>query len=74
MDENQLRRWEERLKNVLLPNESKTPCLMIAEHYFSELIVSYFHSILKHISTKQALTEIWQKFWICYGISFLGKF
>lgn len=61
-------------RNALLPNESKTPCLIIVEHYFSELIVNYFHSSLKHISIKQTLTEIWQKFWICHYRNLVWKF
>ena len=41
-DENQLIRYEGRLKSAPLPYNSKTPYLINSEHYLCELIVNYF--------------------------------
>ena len=72
-DENQLIRCEGRLKNAPLPYDSKTPYLINSEHYLCELIVNYFHFSVTHISIKQTLTEIRQKFWTCRGRRFVRK-
>ena len=72
-DENQLIRCEGRVKNAPLPYDSKTPYLINLEHYLCELMVNYFHYSLKHISIKQTLTEIRQKFWICRGRRIVRK-
>ena len=71
--QNQLIRCEGRLINAPLPYDSKTPYLINSEHYLCQLIVNYFHFSLKHISIKQTVTEIRQKFWICRGRCFVRK-
>ena len=70
-DENDLIRCEGRLKHTPLPYDTKTPYLLNSEHYLSELIVKYLYTKLKHISVKQTLTELRQKFCLFRGSNFV---
>ena len=72
-DENGLIRGEGRLKLAPLPYDAKTSYLINSEHYLARLIVEYFHRGLKHVTIKQALSELSQKFWICRGRAFVRK-
>ena len=54
-----------RLENAPIPIEAKLSILTDLEHYLSKLIIWDIHRKLKHASTKQALTELRQKHWIC---------
>ena len=72
-DENDIFRCEGRLKNAPLPYETKMPILINPEHYLAELLVLRFHKSLKHISVKQTLTELRQKYWILRGRNFVRK-
>ena len=54
-------------KTASFSRESKTSFLINAEHYLSEFIVSYCHTI------SEPITEIRPKFWICCGRSFLKE-
>ena len=62
-----------RLKNAPLPYETKTPHLINMEHCLATLIVKHFHESLLHISIKQSLTELCQKYWICRFRNFVRK-
>ena len=73
VDENSLYRCEGRLKESPLPYNVKTPILINSNHRLAELIVTDLHVKLKHISIKQTLTELRQKFWICRGRNFVRK-
>ena len=72
-DENGLIRGEGRLKLAPLPYDAKTSYLINSEHYLARLIVEYFHRDLKHVTIKQALSELSQKFWICRSRAFVRK-
>ena len=72
-DDDNLIRCEGRLKNAPLPYETKTPYLINTEHCLATLIVKHFHESLLHISIKQTLTELRQKYWICRGKNFVRK-
>ena len=61
-DDNNLIRCKGWLKNAPLPYETKTPYLINAEHCLATLIVKHFHESLLHISIKQTLTELPQKY------------
>ena len=47
--------------------------MLNSEHYLSELTVKHLHTKLKHISVKQTLTELRQKFWLCRGRKFVRR-
>ena len=70
-DENDLLNSTGRLENAPLPYESKIPYLIKRHHKLAELIIADIHIKLKHISIKQTLTEVHQRFWICSGRSFI---
>lgn len=72
-DENNLIRCEGRLKYAPLPYEAKTPFLINSQHHLSTLIVEHIHRHLKHISVKQTLSKLRQKYWICKARSFVRK-
>ena len=72
-DENDLIRCEGRLKHTPLPYDTKTPYLLNSEHYLRELIVKHLYTKLKHISVKQTLTELRQKFCLFRGSNFVWK-
>ena len=54
-------------------NETKTPYLLNSENYLSELIVKHLPTKLKHMSVKQTVTELRQKFWLCRGRNFVRR-
>ena len=72
-DENSLIRFEDRLKLPPLPYNAKTTYLINSEHYLARLIVEYFHRGLRHVTKKQTLSELRQKFWICRSRAFVRK-
>ena len=72
-DDDNLIRCEGRFENAPLPYEVKTPYLIITEHCLAILIVKHFHESLLHISIKQTLTALRQKWWICCGRNFVRK-
>ena len=72
-DDDNLIRCEGKLKNAPLPYEIKTAYLINMEHCLATLIVKHFHERLLHISIKQTLTELRQKYWICRGRNFVRK-
>ena len=72
-DKNGLIRCKGRLKNTPLPYDTKTPVLLNSNYRLAELIVIDFHTKLHHISIKQTLTEVRQKFWILKGKNFIRK-
>ena len=72
-DKNGLVRYEVRLKLAPLPYYAKMPYLINSEHYLARLIVEYFHSGWKHVTIKQTLLELRQKFWICRSRAFVRK-
>ena len=51
-DDDNIIRCESRLKNALLPYETKTFYLFNMSHYLATLIVKHFHESLLHISIK----------------------
>ena len=72
-DDDNLIRCEGRLKNAPLPYETKTTYLINTYHCLATLIVKHFHESLLHISAKQTLTELRQKYWICRCRNFVRK-
>ena len=72
-DDDNLIRCEDRLKNPPLPYETKTPYLISTYHCLATLIVKHFHESLLHISVKQTLVKLRQKYWICRGRNFVRK-
>ena len=66
-------RCKGRLKQALLPYNSKTLYFSNSDHYTSGLIVKNLHTKLKLISVKQTLTELRQKFWLCRSRDFVWK-
>ena len=72
-DDDNLIRCEGRLKNAPLPYETKTPYLISRYHQVATLIVKHFHESLPHISVKEIITKLRQKYWICRGRNFVRK-
>ena len=72
-DENDLIRCEVKLKLAPLPYDAKTAYLINSEHYLARLFLEYFHRGLKHITIKQTLSELRQRFWICRIRAFVRK-
>ena len=72
-DENGLLRYEVRLKLAPLPYYAKMPYLINSEHNLARLIVECFHRDWKHVTIKQTLSELRQKFWICRSRAFVRK-
>ena len=67
VDDENLIRCEGRLKHAPIPYDAKTPFLINPENYIAELLIKHIHELNKHISIKQTLTEIRQKFWIIHA-------
>ena len=72
-DDDNLIRCEGRLENAPLPYEIKTPYLINKYQCLATLIAKHFHESLLHISVKQTLTELRQKYWICRCRNFVRK-
>ena len=53
------------VKVAPIPTEVKLSILIYRENYLSRLITRDIHRKLKHAGTKQTLTELKQKYWIC---------
>ena len=60
-----------RLNEAPLPYETRKPILLNPRHRLTQLIVTNIHRTLKHVSAKQTLTELRQRFWIFKGRSFV---
>lgn len=60
-----------RLHEAPLPYETRKPVLLNPRHRLTQLIVTNIHRTLKHVSAKQTLTELRQRFWIFKGRSFV---
>lgn len=60
-----------RLNEAPLPYETRKPILLNPRHRLAQLIVTNIHRTLKHVSAKQTLTELRQRFWIFKGRSFV---
>ena len=73
-DENGSIRCEGRLKLVPLRYDAKTNYLINSNHYLAKLIVEFFHSDLKHVTIKQTLFGLRQKFSICRSRSLRERF
>ena len=53
------------LENAPILTEARLPILIYCKHYSSKLIIWDIHRKLKHAGTKQTLTELRQKYWVC---------
>ena len=72
-DENDIIRCIGRLEFAPIPYEARAPILIYSEHPLAKLIVLDIHRRMKHITLKQTLTELRQKYWICRGRNFVRK-
>ena len=52
-------------ENAPILIEVKLPILIYREHYLSKLIIWDIHRKLKQAGTKQTLTELREKYWVC---------
>ena len=69
--ENDIFKCKSRLENAPIPIEAELPILIYREHYLSKLIIWYIHRKLKHAGTKQTLTELRQKYWVCQSRNYI---
>ena len=58
-------------ENAPILIEVKLPILIYREHYLSKLIIWDIHRKLKHAGTKQTLTELRQKYWVCQSRNYV---
>ena len=59
------------LENAPIPIEARLPILIYCKHYSSKLIIWDIHRKLKHAGTKQTLTELRQKYWVCQSWNYV---
>ncbi|XP_055527353.1 uncharacterized protein LOC129719974 [Wyeomyia smithii] len=64
MCENGLIRVGGRLSNFDLPEDTKHPIVISANHPLAEIIVTYYHKLLLHAGPQLMLSTIRQKYWI----------
>ena len=60
-----------RLGNADLPIATKHPVFLDSQHYLTTLIVHDAHTRIQHNGICETLTEVWDKFWIVRGSSFV---
>ena len=72
-DESGIIRSYSRLKNAVMPFETKSPMFIQRNHKLAELIVGYSHLKVLHRGVKQTLTELRTFYWITRGRSFVQK-
>ena len=72
-DSTGLYRCKGRLNNAPLPYHTRSPVILTKDHRLAELLVLYAHRQVKHMKTKQTLTELRQRFWICRGRNFVRQ-
>jgi len=61
------------IKYASLPYHSRSLILITKEHKLAELFVTEAHHGLKHMKTKQTLTELGQLYWISSGRNFVKR-
>ena len=71
LDDEGLFRCIGRLNEAPLPYDTRKPILLNTRHPIAELITVNIHRKLKHVSAKQTLTELRQRYWIFKGRSFV---
>ena len=69
--ENNIFKCKGRLENVSIPTEAKLLILIYHEHYLFKLIVWDIHKKLKHAGTKQTISELKQKYWVCQSRNYV---
>ena len=69
--ENNILKCKGRLENVSIPIEAKLPILIYREHYLFKLIIWDIHRKLKHAGTKQTISELKQKYWVCQSRNYV---
>ena len=57
-------RCQGRLKNAPLNYSAKFPILLPSKHYFTDLIIKYYHNMVLHNGMKETLNQIRSKYWI----------
>ena len=71
--ENGLVRCQVSLRLAPQPYDARMPYLINSVHYFARLVVVYLNRGLKHVTIRQTLSELRQKFWICRSRGFVRK-
>ncbi|XP_074651589.1 uncharacterized protein LOC141906245 [Tubulanus polymorphus] len=64
IDESGIIRCGGRLHNALLPDSTKFPVLLPKNHWFTRLVVQFYHRRAKHCGTPVTVTQIRQVYWI----------
>ena len=62
--EDDLIRCQGRLKNAPLNYSAKYPILLPSKHYFTDLVIVYYHNMVLHNGMKETLNQIRTKYWI----------
>ncbi|GBO34178.1 hypothetical protein AVEN_160610-1 [Araneus ventricosus] len=62
-----------RLRNSILPYDSKHPILLPAKHKVTDMIIQYYHKIQFHSGSQALLYNIRQKFWPLNGRNLCRK-
>ncbi|GBN63652.1 hypothetical protein AVEN_35187-1 [Araneus ventricosus] len=73
LDEQDILRVVDRLKNSNLPIERKHPILLPYSNHFSDLIINHFHVLYLHTGAEATLANIRTKFWLINGRNYVRK-
>ena len=62
-----------RYANVQISDKAKTPTLLPRDHWFSKLVIRYFHGRLAHSGVAQTLMTLREEYWIPHGRAVVRK-
>ena len=72
-DDAKLLRYGGRLKNADIPYEFKHPVILPKNHRFTDLVIVFYHCIVKHNGTRGTLNTLRSDHWIPQGRSYVNK-
>ena len=72
-DDAKLLRYGGRLKNADIPYEFKHPVILPKNHRFTDLVIVFYHCIVKHNGTRDTLNTLRSEYWIPQGRSYVNK-
>ena len=72
-DDTKLLRCRGRLGNADMPYESKHPVILPKNHRFTDLVIAFYHCIVKHNGTRDTLNMLRSEHWIPQGRSYVNK-
>ena len=72
-DDTKLLRCGGEFKNADIRYESKHPVILLKNHRFTDLVIAFYHCIVKHNGARDTLNTLRSEYWIPQGRSYVNK-